>query len=749
MAQHEVSIEEALGLSHPGGLLDDKEHIGGMGHQGVMLDDKAHIGGMSHDGVMLDDKEPMGFSHRSILMHSHSTGPLNNHLQSMQVSDSCSSRPDSVHGHTLSSVRPVGCPDPGLLSNIFQDPPLDPPLPCPEPLIVPLRLSDQIVPATSYIDSTFHLFTSSPCPLNNLPNFSNLSSSSSCQLNNFNNLTNSLSVLDPPLTSTVTLTIPDFSSLSPLPAQKSCEDVRLSVLAKSWTEDLTGYLTSGLWADVEIRCGEKEQFTFRCHKMLLAAASPFLSRCLRSVSEQDEIASLVLPDFTVQQVREFLNTVYLQWREVGEGTPDALLNFLSDQPLKSDLGLKNNSNTDFEFVKFEEKVKKMPVEVKMEEATGSDLLGNILSANDAALESGDTILAVQSDDADKKNKKEKKSGPHTCDKCGKVFKLPRILKEHMQLHDEPKYECSYKSQGCVRKFHLKANLKAHIDVIHLKKKNIPCEICGKLFYNKTHLRNHLEHHNTQKQICEHCSSSFSCTKSLRDHIKFKHTSQENLPKCLVCLKTYSTPQNLKNHFNRVHMQEKKYVCSECGRMFFEKAELEVHTSVHNPEDQNIECDVCKLMFKNNKTLYYHKKRSHDPHGKKHICHLCGKSYNDAHFLNRHMESHQGKNFQCKQCGKAFVSEHQVKVHVKKVHEKWRRKNEPEKPCPLCDRKFPTWGGMKRHLKDVHKMSVIEANTLLVQRFRLDPKKHRMNPAEIMPSSISTNEISTNLLDNLC
>ena len=54
----------------------------------------------------------------------------------------------------------------------------------------------------------------------------------------------------------------------------------------------------------------------------------------------------------------------------------------------------------------------------------------------------------------------------------------------------------------------------------------------------------------------------------------------------------------------------------------------------------------------------------------------------------------------------------------------------EKPCALCDKKFPNFGSMKRHLKDVHKMSVAEANTILIERFSLDPKKHRINPADV-------------------
>ena len=101
-----------------------------------------------------------------------------------------------------------------------------------------------------------------------------------------------------------------------------------------------------------------------------------------------------------------------------------------------------------------------------------------------------------------------------------------------------------------------------------------------------------------------------------------------------------------------------------------------------------------------------------------------------------MESHGQKSSFCKTCGKAFQSEQKVKAHVRKVHEKWRKSNDLEKPCALCNKKFASFGSMKRHLKDVHKLSNIEANTILLERFNLDPKKHRMKTSEIMPELLT-------------
>ena len=64
----------------------------------------------------------------------------------------------------------------------------------------------------------------------------------------------------------------------------------------------------------------------------------------------------------------------------------------------------------------------------------------------------------------------KSKGPFTCTVCGKEFKVRRILKEHENLHSEPRFECSEELKGtvCGKRFHTRSNLRAHVDVVHLK-----------------------------------------------------------------------------------------------------------------------------------------------------------------------------------------------------------------------------------------------------------------------------------------
>ena len=509
--------------------------------------------------------------------------------------------------------------------------------------------------------------------------------------------------------SSVTVTLPE-------PVVTS-DEYRLEILGRTWTPHLPALLAAADTHDVTISCAGAgaEAGPLSAHKIMLAAASPFLARCLETVDTAEDAVSLILPDFSYLDVKEFLDVLYLDMKEDTRDGFCRLSQYLSH--------IDNNQNDvcdPHDYVKYEEKIKKLPIEIKMESSLeNSDVLKKLTpeKITEITLDDNPTTTTNICDQ-------------FKCEQCGKTFKQKATLLKHQKIHGEPKFQCT--AEECDKKFHLKDNLIAHQENVHLKSKTIPCNVCGKMFYNKSMLRSHMQQHEDTKHVCEHCSNEFSCSKSLKEHIKFKHDNAESLLICTVCHKSYSTPQNLKSHFSRVHMQERKHVCPKCGKCFFEKAELENHLSSHSSETLNLECNVCKLKFKNKKTLYYHQKRTHNPGNKIHICYQCGKSYADSHHLNRHILTHGQKSCTCKICGKSFQSDQKVKAHVRKVHEKWRKSNEPSKQCMLCNKTFTCFNHMRRHLKDFHKLSQIEANSALIENFNLDPKKHKMNPNEIVP-----------------
>ncbi|XP_023323707.1 gastrula zinc finger protein XlCGF26.1 [Eurytemora carolleeae] len=296
-----------------------------------------------------------------------------------------------------------------------------------------------------------------------------------------------------------------------------------------------------------------------------------------------------------------------------------------------------------------------------------------------------TSVEVKTEEKQKSSK-----GPFTCEKCGKVFKERRVLKEHENLHSEPKFECM---EGCGKKFHTKSNMRVHADVVHLKKKNIPCEICGKMFYNVSLLKVHKETHSAYKLTCRHCPATFSASKTLRNHIRTKHTTEENVPKCYICHKSLASDLVLRNHIARVHFHEKNCVCAHCGKSFFEKSELNSHLATHNPS-QNVTCEICSARFKNKRNLSSHMKSKHGDAERKHVCDLCGKSFFKTYHLNRHLDGHKQKTCFCKICEKGFGSEAKVREHHRKVHE--RKAKKKEGCCTGCGKRISDMLDLEEH-----------------------------------------------------
>jgi len=56
--------------------------------------------------------------------------------------------------------------------------------------------------------------------------------------------------------------------------------------------------------------------------------------------------------------------------------------------------------------------------------------------------------------------------------------------------------------------------------------------------------------------------------------------KENIPVCEYCNKVFANFSNLNHHVNAIHLNQSKWVCSQCGKICSSKSNLKVHLRVH-------------------------------------------------------------------------------------------------------------------------------------------------------------------------
>lgn len=127
-----------------------------------------------------------------------------------------------------------------------------------------------------------------------------------------------------------------------------------------------------------------------------------------------------------------------------------------------------------------------------------------------------------------------------------------------------------------------------------------CDICNKVFKDKSKLKSHREIHTDQRNVvCPDCGKRFKTTNCLRNH-KRLHLAERPYFNCDQCEKRYTQKVQLKKHIEIVHMQRRDFACYTCGASFGTNSVLKMHLLSHQEfraEKCNVSCRTIEFLIK--------------------------------------------------------------------------------------------------------------------------------------------------------
>ncbi|XP_063000201.1 POZ-, AT hook-, and zinc finger-containing protein 1 isoform X1 [Elgaria multicarinata webbii] len=249
-----------------------------------------------------------------------------------------------------------------------------------------------------------------------------------------------------------------------------------------------------------------------------------------------------------------------------------------------------------------------------------------------------------------------------CGLCGKVFTDANRLRQHEAQHGVTSLQLGYIDLPPPR---LGENGVPGLDDPQAPRKRsrtrkqVACEICGKIFRDVYHLNRHkLSHSGEKPYSCPVCGLRFKRKDRMSYHVRSHDGSVGKPYICQSCGKGFSRPDHLNGHIKQVHTSERPHKCQQ------EIASLhgissETSTSIEQLKLQ----ETCNASFATRDRL-----RSHLAcHEDKVPCQVCGK-YLRAAYMADHLKKHsEGPSNFCTICNRGFSSASYLKVHVKTHH----------------------------------------------------------------------------------
>jgi len=162
-------------------------------------------------------------------------------------------------------------------------------------------------------------------------------------------------------------------------------------------------------------------------------------------------------------------------------------------------------------------------------------------------------------------------------------------------------------------------VKDQIRVHHEEQVELECQKCEKKFGNEVPLRAHYQQsHGTQNNsfVCDSCGKSFKLKQSLKMHCLSEHSNIEDQEKYKIqchhpgCNFASLQKRAVEEHFERIHLKLKKFLCSHCPKSFYNKMRLDEHTNGVHLNKKPFKCELCNFATAYRSIHNEHKKVAH-------------------------------------------------------------------------------------------------------------------------------------------
>uniref|UniRef100_A0AAR5PA33 C2H2-type domain-containing protein n=1 Tax=Dendroctonus ponderosae TaxID=77166 RepID=A0AAR5PA33_DENPD len=213
-----------------------------------------------------------------------------------------------------------------------------------------------------------------------------------------------------------------------------------------------------------------------------------------------------------------------------------------------------------------------------------------------------------------------------------------------------------------------------------------CKICDLNFKTRKELglHNRALHNYRRLKVnkCEVCKEHFDLERAFNDHLRI-HPLE-----CKMCGKLFYRKYGLKLHTSR-HLGIKPFKCDLCDKAFLVKQKLEEHRNCHTG-NRPIKCSMCPSTFKRYSNLIQHRNKHHymiPPKTRDYIC-FCGKLFQTKKKLAWHREIHDSNPKSCTECSEKFIHKASLTRHMRRAHNSEylpdnRDPSQANTECPVC------------------------------------------------------------------